>query len=168
MWQEGPALKLLFKDWPIRQDLSDNIKILPDQSKPILLIEKLIEDDTLGNRIGIKRFSSYKRLLRVTARVLMMYDKTKPAFSDALNTPNTTNMISAETIWIKEAQIIIQEKLKKGQLKRLVPCVRKYEIIVVGVQSCTKSVHQTMTLSFFHIPITSRGYTQNICTREIT
>ena len=83
-------MSLPVEEWPIRQDLSETIDLLPDESKPVLSIEK----DTLAKRINVQRFSSYKRLIQVTARVLMMYNKATPAFANATKIPNVEKIPS--------------------------------------------------------------------------
>ena len=71
--QNGPDfLKLLEDEWPVQQE---SLAVeAPEQVKIVLAITKENEDK-LAKRIDISRFSSYQRLLRVTARVLAMYDK---------------------------------------------------------------------------------------------
>ena len=61
-----------------------------------------------------------------------MYNKATPAFANTTKIPNVENVSNAEIFWIKEAQVLIDEKLKKGELKRLVSQIRDDGIIVVG------------------------------------
>lgn len=76
-WQAGPDfLKLPESEWPITktpttlQKLPETIKVLAS-----INIVNNIGEDTLEKRINIDNHSNFEKLLRVTARVLAMYQK---------------------------------------------------------------------------------------------
>ena len=82
----------------------------------------------LSHAIDILRFSCYYRLLRVTARITTVGNKTPKQSLKNIAAP-----VEAECVhWIKEAQKSLQQRFEKGKFSRL--CARKREdgIIVVG------------------------------------
>ena len=71
-WQEGPLfLKQPESEWPISRNYSE-IRI-PTTIMKVVNTENVSVKDDLASRIKIERFSDYKRLLRVTARILKLY-----------------------------------------------------------------------------------------------
>eukprot|EP00794_Sanderia_malayensis_P021204 gene21204-23286_t len=82
IWQNGPEfLKLPEEKWLIKQD--GLFESLPEESNTVFTIQR---SDSLINRIDINRFSSYRRLIRVTARVVAMYKKSpKASFRNVAN-----------------------------------------------------------------------------------
>ena len=87
--------------------------------------------DSIEARINIDRFSSYTRLMHVTARVLAMY-KPPPAFTNAVNEISIKDVEEAEMFWIRCAQRSITQKDLETTYVRLGPKVREDGIITVG------------------------------------
>ena len=130
IWQTGPSfLKLPEHKWPTLQDNSSD---LPEEVKQVMLNETVVVDD-LYQRIDITRYSSYDRLMRVTARVLSMYQsKPKATLKNAFVEPDKEILKKAELFWIKNAQASIKQELERGKLKRLAPITTQSGIIIVG------------------------------------
>ena len=81
-------------------------RTLPDviHSKVAATIINVTSDD-LATRIKIDKYSNYKKLLRVTARILSMYRKDpKISFSNAIRLPEAKDIKKAEMFWIKDAR----------------------------------------------------------------
>ena len=93
-------LNLPEEEWPLKREQPK--EDLPEQLKTVMKYDAQVEE-TLLSRIDLNRFSNYQRLLRVTARVLAMYQKEpKLSFTNAVN------------------------------MKRLCPTTRNDGVIVVG------------------------------------
>ena len=93
--------------------------------KTIRVVTAVIKDNMV-TRININNYSHYKRLLRVTVRVLSMYHTDpKPTFFNVKREPTAEDLMKAEDLWINEAQRNMQEELKAGKYKCLCPRLRK-------------------------------------------
>ena len=99
--QNSPEfLKLPEEEWPIKQDCS--FESPPEESNKVFMLRV---EDSLTNRMKINRFSSYKRLMRVTARVIAMYRRNpRLSFKNAIEVPDQSMLEAAELLWIHEAQ----------------------------------------------------------------
>ncbi|XP_068712869.1 uncharacterized protein [Montipora foliosa] len=127
-WQDGPTfLNQPESEWAISRNYAE--QQLPDMVKTVRIATAVIKDDIV-TRININNYSNYKRLLRLTARVLSM--SMKPTFFNVKREPTAEDLMKAEDLWIKEAQRNLQEELKAGKYKRLCPRLRKDGIYVVG------------------------------------
>ncbi|XP_068756918.1 uncharacterized protein [Montipora capricornis] len=122
-WQNGPSfLELPESEWPIhktltKEQLPELIKIASTITKPFSKDDK----DTLASRINIDRYSDFGKLIRVTARILTMYQrKPKSSFKHA------------GQFWIMEAQKSMYKDVEKGRYKRLCPRKNTDGIYVVG------------------------------------
>lgn len=137
-WQAGPDfLKLPESEWPITktpttlQKLPETIKVLAS-----INIVNNIGEDTLEKRINIDNHSNFEKLLRVTARVLAMYQKMpRTTFKNVTKVLTPEDITNAERFWILQAQKIMHEDLKKGKYKRLCPRKRNDGIYIVGGRS---------------------------------
>ena len=90
-------------------------------------------EDFLTNRININWFSSYARLIRVTARVIAMYRRnTKLSFKNATEVPDQSMLEAAELLCIYEAQYSIRLQAEQGQFKRLCPKICKDGVVVIS------------------------------------
>ena len=116
--QNGPEfLKLPKNEWPIRQE-SSSIEV-PEQIQPVMTAINDSED-SLTARIDVSRFSSYQRLLRVTARVLVMYNKlSNLSFRIMCRPLNARDLQDACMFWVREAQILLLDTFRRGKFKRL-------------------------------------------------
>ena len=137
-WQAGPDfLKLPESEWPITktpttlQKLPETIKVLAS-----INIVNDIGEDTLEKRINIDNHSNFEKLLRVTARVLAMFQKMpKTTFKNVTKVLTPEDITNAERFWILQAQKIMHEDLKKEKYKRLCPRKRNDGIYIVGGRS---------------------------------
>lgn len=88
IWQNGPRfVELPESEWPIHEALTKGQ--LPELIKIAYTITKKFDKDdkdTLASRINIDKYSDFGRLIRVTARILAMYQR-KPKSS--LNTQDS-------------------------------------------------------------------------------
>lgn len=130
-WQEGPTfLKQPESEWPITRNYTE--QQLPEMIKAVTVTTVITKDD-ITTRINIDNYSSYKKLLRVTARVLSMYRRDpKPTFLNVTKEPTAEDLRKAEVLWIKESQRNMDKEIKEGKYKRLCPRLREDEIYVVG------------------------------------
>ncbi|XP_071954191.1 uncharacterized protein [Antedon mediterranea] len=140
-WQRGPEfLRQPVENWPIEQ--SCNIKTLPERVKIVMAVN-IEEEDSLADRI-IRRQSKYQKLLRVTARVLKVYEKRR--LKSILEEIEVKDTKGAEHFWIKESQKIMINLLSKDKTKfdktyaRLGPKIREDGVIVVG-ERISRNVH---------------------------
>ena len=136
-WQRGPTfLQRPIEEWPIQQSCSEGN--LPERAK-IIMVADAREADTLANRIDVSRYSSYNKLLRVTARILAIYDNKN--FSSATKVLSAEDIQRAELFWIKECQKPIMKTLNDDKVTfdkmyaKLCPQVRDDGVIVVGARA---------------------------------
>ena len=72
-------------------------------------------------------------MLRVTARILAMYNKElKPTLKNATRTLTAKDINDAERFWFLESQTSMQKDIQLGKYKRLCPRKRDVGISVVG------------------------------------
>ena len=75
IWQNGPSfLELPESEWPIHETLTK--EQLPELIKIASTVTKYFKKevkDTLASKINIDRYSDFGKLIRVTARILAMY-----------------------------------------------------------------------------------------------
>ena len=130
VWQKGAELlSLPESEWPLHKQCSEE---LPEQIKTMMSLTAKVKD-TLASRIDINRFSKYHKVVRTTARILAMYDThPKPSFRNVAREVTAQDFQNAEIFWYQDAQKIIREKIKNGELKTLHPKVREDGVVVVG------------------------------------
>ncbi|KAJ8032137.1 hypothetical protein HOLleu_25575 [Holothuria leucospilota] len=135
-WQDGPGfLALPVDQWPVGQSCYE--RTLPERVK-VVMVEDVEEIDSLASRINLRKYSSYDKLLRVTARVLSLYRKKK--LSGAVSDPTAEDIRMAEMFWVREAQrpmlrLFEEDKRQFNKLyARLGPRLREDGIIVVGAR----------------------------------
>ena len=119
-WQGGPLfLKQPEREWPISRNYSE-VRIPTTIMKVVNTVNVSVKDN-LASRIKIERFSDYKRLLRVTARILKLYRREpKATFKNARQEITSKDVETAEVFWIKEAQ---------QNMVRTDVCVLDYEMM---------------------------------------
>ena len=128
IWQTGPEFPE--HEWPICKP--NYQKELPEQIKTVMLAEAKSED-SLEARIDINRYSSYTKLIRVTARVLSLYKrKPRPSLKNVTSPLTPEDIDRAERFWILRCQKLLTADMEKGRFKRLCPRTREDGIIVVG------------------------------------
>lgn len=134
VWQKGPDfLRRAEDEWPIIQKpIAYNT--LPDTIKSVKTANSVVNTkDSLAEPIDISRFSRYDKLLRVTARILMIFEKRpKASFKNATLDLTPDDISKSENFWIIQSQKSISEDLRKGRYKRLCPRKRDDGIYVVG------------------------------------
>jgi hypothetical protein len=130
-WQCGPSfLKEEETLWPLKQSFSGNA--LPDQlmKHDVLAVAREENGPYISSIINPERFSSYYRLIRVTARIISVF-KSPPSLKNMGNMPNRAEMKEAEKVWIIDAQKEIQNQIKPQTMKRL-GVARAEGILIVG------------------------------------
>ena len=137
-WQAGPDfLKLPESEWPITKTPT-TLQKLPETIKVLASINFVnnIGEDTLEKRINIDNHSNFEKLLRVTARVLAMYQKMpRTTFKNVTKVLAPEDITNAERFWLLQAQKIMHKDLKKGKYKRLCPRKRNDGIYIEGGHS---------------------------------
>ncbi|KAJ8019238.1 hypothetical protein HOLleu_42307 [Holothuria leucospilota] len=136
-WCKGWSwvLALPVDQWPVGQSCYE--RTLPERVK-VVMVEDVEEIDSLASRINLRRYSSYDKLLRVTARVLSLYRKKK--LSGAVSDPTAEDIRMAEMFWVREAQrpmlrLFEEDKRQFNKLyARLGLRLREDGIIVVGAR----------------------------------
>ena len=108
IWQNGPSfLELAEFEWPIHKTLTPKEQ-LPGLIKIASTVAKHFnkdDKDTLASRIIIERYSDFGKLIRVTARILAMYQrKPKSSFKHAGKSLIPSDVGKTEKFWIMEAQ----------------------------------------------------------------
>lgn len=129
-WQVGPNwLKTPESDWPIHFHPAD--LDLPEVARPVFATTILQVQDSKA--IDVSRFSSYNHLLRVTARILVVFRHClKPSLLNIGNELNISILKEAEEFWIRDAQSDITDRDIVTKYNRLGAKRRSDGIVVVG------------------------------------
>ena len=99
---------------------------IPEENKPQLpeifktAMASNIEafQDTLAGRIDISKYSNYNKLLRVTARIMKLYDRNpKSSLKNATDDLTPDDVEKAELFWIREAQQNMGKDIENGKYK---------------------------------------------------
>jgi len=134
-------------------------------------VNNIEEDTQLEKRINIDNYSNFDKVLKVTARVLAMYQKMpRITFKNVTKVLTPEDITNAERFWILQAQEIMHEDLKKGKYKRL--CSRKRND---GMYTVRGRSQRWMEMSYnnqnsycYPINIVSRNSMRNTNTKEDT
>ena len=141
--QEGQEfLRLPEEEWPIKRNCY--VGDLPEQVKVCHIQVKIV--DTLASRIKIGRFSDFRKLMKVTARLLYFYRRVPTlSFRNALvyptlpyptlpypTLPYQRDLEDAEYFWVKVAQSNVSGEDLEKKFTRLSPRRRDDGVIVVG------------------------------------
>ena len=137
-WQHGPEfLRLPKEDWPQDDSKSErDEKEITKEARKIVCTVKTSESP-----VEPKRYSSWRKLIRITAYVLRFVRKlcNKTKKTDNSNEQlNDTNCLcpqeleEAERYLIKDAQRNLNDRIKKGELKTLSPFTDEKGVIRVG------------------------------------
>nr|XP_054773990.1 uncharacterized protein LOC129282079 [Lytechinus pictus] len=133
-WKQGPAfLYRSYEEWPSE-------KAIPEAETEIEAERRRVNHISVKNNdvIDVKRFSSWKKLIRVTAYVLKFIDKLKAVLRAKSNVNlgdgnlSTTQLQKAEHFLIKEAQSSLYQRVQNGEFKTLSPFIDNEGIIRVG------------------------------------
>ena len=90
-----------------------------------------VEEDSLAKRIKIERFSKLQLLFNTTARVLKVYERFRTDGAKTMKI-EPEDVTKAEKCWIKEAQRMMIEDVKRGKYVKLQPKFREGVILVGG------------------------------------
>ena len=132
-WHNGPSfMSKPIKDWPVSNSCASTE--LPERTRIVLTAVK----ESVEYLIDISRFSRYNRLIRTTARIISLKNKT-PTYSlkNIFVQISPKSFGEAEAYWTIQAQRGIKDDLElalngKGPYKRLNLEKRKDGIFVVG------------------------------------
>ena len=120
-WQRGPNfMKSNTDNWDVKSTLIQENLSEETQRVSVALIQ---ERNNLATFIDINRYSKYRMLMQVTARILQItqYPEKPPSLKGIFRYPSIEILKSAENIWVKDAQQIIIRKLEEGDYARLCP-----------------------------------------------
>ena len=81
--------------------------------------------------LDISRFSSYQKLLNITARVQAVFKGPSPSFGNANSPLSRHQLEKAEEYWVMEAQRNLHKEVKPQTLKRL-GATLKGKLLVAG------------------------------------
>ena len=144
IWQKGPDfLKKAEDKWPITRDYLE--PKLSELIRTTMVTKIEGPHDTLASRIDIAKYSSYGKLLSVTARILKFYGKfPKLSFESATHDLTPEDIKKAEIFWIKEIQQNMRNDIENGKYNCLCPTTRKDDIYIVSshiakLQSCSEN-----------------------------
>ncbi|XP_068674368.1 uncharacterized protein [Montipora foliosa] len=134
-WQKGPEfLKQPENEWPITRNYLE--PQLPELVKTAMATNIEAFQDTLAGRIDISKYSNYNKLLRVTARIMKLYDRNpKSSLKNATNDLTPHDVEKAELFWIREAQQNMGKDIENGKYKRLCPKMREDGVYVIRGRS---------------------------------
>jgi len=118
-WQCGPAfLQEKEEIWPLKQSFSGGS--LPDVIIPhsVLAVAREENGAFISSIVESSRFSSYYRLMRVTARIMAIFQS--PASLKYIgDIPNRSAIRKAERVWVVDAQQNIHDHVNPQTMKRL-------------------------------------------------
>lgn len=119
-WQKGPNfLKLSESEWPVSREC--NVQELLQQVGVVMMAE-IKTEDFLAARIDSSKHSSYVKLIRVTERVLSMFQKNQMlSLRNVAKALTPTVITKAEKFWILEVQKSVKRDLESGKFRRMCP-----------------------------------------------
>ena len=127
-WQYGPDfLRLPEREWPKDASSPDTAEVEKEKIK----IHVVNGPSKLQQPIDCKRFSSWRKLVRVTAYVLRFvwnlrtqtYNRVEGRVSKPINDGplSTEELQNGEKYWIQECQTDLKDRLNKGEFNKLSP-----------------------------------------------
>ena len=133
-WQVGPEfLSEPIESWPIRQSYSG--AAIPELAK-VVQVNSLRASDTvnLSAIINCQKYSSYDKLISVTARVMAVFKgRPQPSLKNIAVPLGRNEIQNAERSWILESQADLSNHLKAETLSRL--CAREENgVMIVGTR----------------------------------
>ena len=132
-WKKGPEFLCLPQEqWPEDQ-VQPNQKAVDKEKRKVKTVLNLMSTDV----IDCKKFSSWRRLVRVTAYVFKIIQILKAKIKKGTLPEDEVSLSpaqlnEAEKYWIKRAQRSLLPKLEKGEFKVLTPFVDSEGVIRVG------------------------------------
>ena len=140
-WKHGPLfLESLEEEWPREEVvLEDQLDQLNAERRKAEIVCKLTLSKA-EEEMNIKKFSSWRRLVRVTARIKRLARKTRERRKGAdvvksrdMESPlNPQELQQAELFWVKEAQRSLEDRLMKVEFTSLSPFRDENGVIRVG------------------------------------
>ena len=138
-WKHGPSfLQTPEEDWPQQTTvLEEELTQVNTEKRKAEIVCKLTLSKA-EEEIKVKKFSSWRRLIRVTARIKRL---ARNAQKRSMGTNDVISMADpltpqelheAELFWIKEAQRSLKDRMKKGEFKSLSPFQDEDGVIRVG------------------------------------
>ena len=139
-WQHGPEfLRLPENQWP--QDSSNNDQ--PEVEEECCKVNNVCAQIKAEHPINCQKFSSWRRLVRVTAYTLRLiwnlrarcHNKTHPEenhMKPKEGPLSPQELQNAEDRWIKESQKSFSDRLRKGEFKKFSPYTDSDGIVRVG------------------------------------
>ena len=116
-WQSGPKfLRKNESEWPIKQ--TTTTATLPEQIVMSTAMEVEVFNTEPAPLLDITRFSSYNKLINVTARVQAVFKAPSPSFGNA-SSLSREQLERAEEYWVIESQKNLHKEVKAQTLKRL-------------------------------------------------
>lgn len=138
-WKQGPAFLQSSEDeWPqeapvLEEELAQvNTERRKAENVFNLTLSKAEEE------INVKKFSSWSRLVRVTARIKRLARKARDGRRDDVRDVSMDDPLKpqelheAEVFWIKEAQRSLNDRLTKGEFRSQSPFRDEDDVIRVG------------------------------------
>lgn len=134
-WSSGPKfLQLPEEDWPrsvnvevdVKEDDKERLK-----TRAVLAVSAEKQEDV----IKPENFSSWRRLIRVTARIKRLASKMrlrKVGVTPQVGPLMTDELKAAELFWIKKAQASLHARHSKGEFNTLSPIKDEQGILRVG------------------------------------
>jgi len=121
IWQKGPEFLTQPEDeWPITRNYLE--PQLQERVKTAMATNIERFQDTLAGRIDITKYSNYNKLLRVTARIMKIYDRNPiSSLKNATSELTPHDVEKVELFWIREAQQNMGKDIENGKYKRLCP-----------------------------------------------
>ena len=130
-WSNGPEfLQLPEELWP-----QEAVKPVSEEDMERRQVKVVCEVKKVEQAIDPKKFSSWRNLIRVTARIQRLAKKIylRKHAQEGRNGPlSPEELESAEIFWIKEAQKDLRLRMEKGEFKTLSPFSDEKGVIRVG------------------------------------
>ena len=97
------------------------------------MVEEVQSTPSISKLVNIERYSKYDTVIRVTARVLSVFERTtKVSLQIALVDQGQKLIQKAESLWLHECQAEIKEQVRKGRFASLSPGIRDDGVVIVG------------------------------------
>ena len=131
-WRDGQEfLRLPEELWP----QPDTAQAPPEEHMGLRRVEAVCQMKIAVNLIDPQAFSSWRRLIRVTARIKRLAEKIRlrKHAQEGKQSPLTPDeLLQAELFWIRDVQKSLYNRLAKGKFKTLSPFIDDKGIIRVG------------------------------------